>query len=149
MDRVKNPYTPNAGAVPEALIGRESQIGNFHLLLRRLSSGRSDQSMIVRGLRGVGKTVLLNEFRAIASRENWEVVEFEASKHDDAHFRQVLFTQIAPTRAELIAMGLLYTPSHGYAAFTVPDFDKFMVRAVPVLEVPPIQSRNGQRVPRS
>ena len=34
-------------------------------------------------------------------------------------------------------MGLLYTPDHGYAAFTVPDFDKFMLRAVPTLDVPP------------
>lgn len=50
-------------------------------------------------------------------------------------------TQLGPTRAELIEMGLLYTPEHGYAAFTVPDFDKFMLRAVPKLEVPPVQRR--------
>jgi hypothetical protein len=50
-------------------------------------------------------------------------------------------TQLGPTRAELIEMGLLYTPEHGYAAFTVPDFDQFILRAVPVLEVPPMQTR--------
>lgn len=50
-------------------------------------------------------------------------------------------TQLGPTRAELIEMGLLYTPEHGYAAFTVPDFDKFMLRAVPTLDVPPVQRR--------
>jgi hypothetical protein len=50
-------------------------------------------------------------------------------------------TQVGPTRAELIDMGLLYTPDHGYAAFTVPDFDKFMLRAVPELIVPEIQRR--------
>jgi hypothetical protein len=44
--------------------------------------------------------------------------------------------QIAPTRAELINMGLLYTPEHGYAAFTVPHFDQFMLRAMPELVVP-------------
>ena len=44
--------------------------------------------------------------------------------------------QIAPTRAELINMGLLYTPEHGYAAFTVPHFDQFMLRAIPELVVP-------------
>lgn len=43
--------------------------------------------------------------------------------------------QVAPTRAEPIEIGLLYTPEHGYAAFTVPDFDKFMLRAVPELGV--------------
>ena len=49
--------------------------------------------------------------------------------------------QVAPTRAELIAMGLLYTPEHGYAAFTVPQFDRFMLRAIPTLEVPPVRRR--------
>lgn len=48
---------------------------------------------------------------------------------------------LAPTRAELINMGLLYTPDFGYAAFTVPHFDKFMLRAIPVLEVPELKRR--------
>jgi hypothetical protein len=38
-------------------------------------------------------------------------------------------------------MGLLYTPEHGYAAFTVPHFDKFLIRAIPTLEVPPLKPR--------
>ena len=49
--------------------------------------------------------------------------------------------QVAPTRAELINMGLLYTPEHGYAAFTVPHFDQFMLRAVPTLVVPEPRTR--------
>ncbi|BDZ55192.1 hypothetical protein GCM10025870_22650 [Agromyces marinus] len=53
--------------------------------------------------------------------------------------------QVPPTRAELIEMGLLYTPEHGYAAFTVPDFDKFMLRAVPELVVPEIQRRRKKK----
>jgi hypothetical protein len=48
-------------------------------------------------------------------------------------------TQVAPTRAELINMGLLYTPEHGYAAFTVPHFDQFMLRVMPNLVVPEIK----------
>jgi hypothetical protein len=48
---------------------------------------------------------------------------------------------LAPTRAELINMGLLYTPEHGYAAFTVPHFDKFVLRAIPELVVPPLRRR--------
>jgi hypothetical protein len=51
-------------------------------------------------------------------------------------------TQVGTTRAELIAMGLLYTPEHGYAAFTVPHFDKFMLRAVPDLVVPDVRRRH-------
>ena len=45
-------------------------------------------------------------------------------------------TQLGPTRARLISMGLLYTPEHGYAAFTVPHFEKFMLRVMPDLEIP-------------
>ena len=41
-------------------------------------------------------------------------------------------------------MGLLYTPEHGYAAFTVPDFDEFMQRAVPELHVPEVQKRKRE-----
>lgn len=48
---------------------------------------------------------------------------------------------LGPTRAELINMGLLFTPEHGYAAFTVPHFDKFLLRAIPTLEVPPLKPR--------
>ena len=50
-------------------------------------------------------------------------------------------TNLGPTRAELINMGLLYTPQHGYAAFTVPHFDRFLLRAMPRLEVPPRRPR--------
>jgi hypothetical protein len=50
--------------------------------------------------------------------------------------------EVAPTRAELIAMGLLYTPEHGYAAFTVPHFDKFMRRAIPEFVPPTVRRRN-------
>ncbi len=50
-------------------------------------------------------------------------------------------TNLGPTRAELINMGLLYTPQHAYAAFTVPHFDRFLLRAVPVLDVPPHKPR--------
>jgi hypothetical protein len=42
-------------------------------------------------------------------------------------------TQVAPFRSELIDMGLLYTPDHGYAEFTVPHFDQYMKRVMPEL----------------
>lgn len=94
MDNIDNPYTPNAGASPEILAGRDSQIGDFQTLLKRLARGRSEQSMIITGLRGVGKTVLLNRFLEIATEEKWEVIEFEASKYDDSHFRRTMFSQL-------------------------------------------------------
>jgi len=94
MDALSNPYTPNAGAQPEILIGRDEQTSAFRNLLGRLRRGRTDQSMIVTGLRGVGKTVLLNSFRTIALEERWEVIEFEAVKHGESRFRQTIASQL-------------------------------------------------------
>lgn len=78
-----NPYTPDAGAEPHYLAGREHELEAFRVLLRRLKRGHTDQSMIVVGLRGVGKTVLLNSFRAITEEEGDLVaVEAEITKHE-------------------------------------------------------------------
>lgn len=62
---------------------------------------------------------------------------------DDAEVMGRTSPQLGPTRAELIAMGLLYTPEHGYAGFTVPHFDKFMMRAIPNLVLPPRRVRRS------
>lgn len=94
MDPVKNPYTPNAGATPEIVSGRDEYIQDFLVLLGRLDRGRTNQSMIITGLRGVGKTVLLGEFRQVAEEHKWRVLELEASKHDDERFRQTIYAQL-------------------------------------------------------
>lgn len=94
MEAVDNPYTPNAGAMPEVIGGRDDEVATFATLLKRLEKGRTDKSMIITGLRGVGKTVLLNEFRRVAERSGWQVIDFEASKHDDTWFRQTMASQI-------------------------------------------------------
>jgi hypothetical protein len=98
-----NPYTPNAGAEPRYLAGREPELDSFRVLLRRMKKGYSDQSMIVVGLRGVGKTVLLGAFRNIAEEEGDLVaVEAEITKHEDfgprmgALLRRALFG-VAPS----------------------------------------------------
>jgi hypothetical protein len=62
MDPIKNPYTPGAGTRPNELAGRDEEIQNFRILLSRMLDGRPEQSQIITGLRGVGKTVLLNAF---------------------------------------------------------------------------------------
>lgn len=88
MDPLSNPYTPNAGATPAVVVGRDDQMRHFELLLARLEKGRTEQSMIVTGLRGVGKTVLLREFEKKAVIRSWAIVELEVSKHDDQYFRR-------------------------------------------------------------
>ncbi len=62
MDPIANPYTPNAGSRPHELAGRDGELEQFRVLVGRLKGGETEQSMIIRGLRGVGKTVLLNAF---------------------------------------------------------------------------------------
>jgi hypothetical protein len=71
VDRLNNPYSMGAGNPPPRFTGREAQIEQFRTLLGRLALGRSDQSMIVWGLRGVGKTVLLLEFQGVAGKLGW------------------------------------------------------------------------------
>ena len=66
MDPVRNPYNPGAGTRPPALVGRESAIRDMDVTLQRLLRGTNSQSQLLTGLRGVGKTVLLNEFEELA-----------------------------------------------------------------------------------
>lgn len=87
MDPRQNPYTPNAGAMPPVLVGRQGEMEAFEVLLDRLRAGRTEQSMIITGLRGVGKTVLLTEFGRIAADRDWVAIEMEIAKHDDDQFR--------------------------------------------------------------
>ena len=74
MDPIKNPYTPGAGTRPSELAGRDEEIENFKVLLARLRAGRSEQSQIITGLRGVGKTVLLNTFENHAEDAGYHTV---------------------------------------------------------------------------
>lgn len=94
MDRASNPYTPHAGADPEVLAGRTELLDGFRVLLGRLQRGRAEPSMILMGLRGVGKTVLLARFAELARVAHWEPVELEAAKCDDSRFRQGVFTHL-------------------------------------------------------
>lgn len=65
MDPVRNPYSPGAGSRPPALVGREREIEAMDVALQRLLQGRDARSQLLIGLRGVGKTVLLNEFELL------------------------------------------------------------------------------------
>lgn len=66
MDPVRNPYSPGAGTRPPALVGRDKQLSDLDVALQRLLLGRDGRGQLLTGLRGVGKTVLLNEFERIA-----------------------------------------------------------------------------------
>ena len=92
MDRLQNPYQPGAGTRPPALIGRDELIDAFGVTLRRTLSGRSAKSCMLVGLRGVGKTVLLNRFAEIASAERVQVGFIEAP--ESGEFRTLLAVRL-------------------------------------------------------
>ena len=92
MDRLQNPYQPGAGTRPPALIGRDELIDGFGVTLRRTLTGRSGKSCMLVGLRGVGKTVLLNRFAEIAEAEGVKVGFIEAPENGD--FRTLLAVRL-------------------------------------------------------
>jgi len=78
MDPVRNPYAPGAGQRPPELAGRDREISQFEVVLERIARGRPERSIVLTGLRGVGKTVLLNSFRSMAMQRRWGTGKLEA-----------------------------------------------------------------------
>ncbi len=78
MDPVRNPYAPGAGQRPPELAGRDAELKAFDVVLERVSRRRPERSIVNTGLRGVGKTVLLNAMRSAAVRRGWGTGKLEA-----------------------------------------------------------------------
>jgi hypothetical protein len=78
VDPVGNPYAPGAGQRPPELAGRDRELAAFDVVLERVARGRPERSLMLTGLRGVGKTVLLNALRGAAVRRGWGTGKLEA-----------------------------------------------------------------------
>jgi hypothetical protein len=78
VDPIRNPYAPGAGQRPPELAGRDEQLQAFDVVLERIARGRPERSVVLTGLRGVGKTVLLNALRSAAVRAHWGTGKLEA-----------------------------------------------------------------------
>jgi hypothetical protein len=78
VDPVRNPYAPGAGQRPPELAGRDAELQGFDIVLERVARGRPERSIVLTGLRGVGKTVLLNAMRSAAVRRGWGTGKLEA-----------------------------------------------------------------------
>src|SRR5215216_4103875 len=78
VDPVRNPYAPGAGQRPPELAGRDAELAAFDVLLERVTRGKPERSVVLTGLRGVGKTVLLNALRSAAVRRGWGTGKLEA-----------------------------------------------------------------------
>ncbi|SNR27248.1 AAA ATPase domain-containing protein [Haloechinothrix alba] len=88
MDPVRNPFAPGAGQRPPELAGRQRELKAFEVVLERVAKGRPERSLVLIGLRGVGKTVLLSELRSMAMRRGWGTGKIEA--RPDADLRRPL-----------------------------------------------------------
>ncbi len=99
MDPLSNPFRPGAGTRPPALVGRDRLIDDFGVAVRRAISGRPGKSLMPIGLRGVGKTVLINRFTEIAEQEGVQVGFIEAPETGD--FRALLAVRL---RKALLAL---------------------------------------------
>jgi hypothetical protein len=97
MDKIRNPFSPGAGSPPPELAGRENILEQARVLLGRVRAGRPEKSLLLTGLRGVGKTVLLNEIERLAQGEGYRTILVEAHEGKSLavllapHLRRLLF----------------------------------------------------------
>jgi hypothetical protein len=97
MDKIKNPFSPGAGSPPPELAGRDAILDQAHVLLGRVRAKRPEKSLLLTGLRGVGKTVLLNEIERMAREDGYRTILVEAHEGKSLavllvpHLRRLLF----------------------------------------------------------
>ena len=99
MDRIANPFSPGAGAPPPELAGREAILEQAHVLFGRVKARRPEKSLLMTGLRGVGKTVLLNEMERMPLKEGYRTIFIEA--HEDKSLALLLIPQLRRLLFEL------------------------------------------------
>jgi AAA ATPase-like protein len=146
VDPVRNPFAPGAGQRPPELAGREKEVDAFDVVLERVARGRPERSLVLTGLRGVGKTVLLGELRSMAVKRGWGAGKIEA--RPDAGLRRPLSAALhravrdlavrhrAPDRVEQV-LGVL----KAFALRASPSDSKLRDRWQPGIDVPPTQGR--------
>ena len=97
MNPINNPFSPGAGSPPPELVGRNIILEQAKILLGRIRNGRSEKSLLLVGLRGVGKTVLLNEIERMTKIESYHTIAIEAHENKTLagllmpHLRRLLF----------------------------------------------------------
>ena len=99
MDAIKNPFSPGAGSPPPELVGRERILEQARVLLGRVKEKRPEKSLLLTGLRGVGKTVLLNEIERLAAKTGYLTVPLEA--HEDKALAAMLVPPLRKLLFEL------------------------------------------------
>lgn len=81
MDPNRNPFAPGAGSAPPELVGRENVLQEALITINRIKRGKQARSFLFVGLRGVGKTVLLNRVQELASANGYKAAAIEAPEN--------------------------------------------------------------------
>lgn len=102
MDPLNNPFAPGAGAPPPELVGREALLEEARILLGRVKNRRPEKSLLLTGLRGVGKTVLLNEIARLARAQDYQTIGIEA--HEGKTIGPLIASQLRTMLYELDRM---------------------------------------------
>jgi hypothetical protein len=146
MDPVRNPFAPGAGQRPPELAGRDKEVAAFEVVLERVARGRPERSLVLTGLRGVGKTVLLGELRSMAVKRGWGAGKVEARPDADLRrplsaalhraVRELAVRHRAPDRVESV-LGVL----KAFALRAAPEGAKLRERWQPGIDVPAAQGR--------
>ena len=102
MNEYQNPFSPGAGSPPPELAGRQELLHRSLVAMGRVARGRSAKSMLLTGLRGVGKTVLLTEIRKRAAAEGYKTVLVEV--HEAKTIGELLSAPLRTILYELNAL---------------------------------------------
>ena len=128
MDPIKNPFSPGAGAPPQELVGRKAILEQARVLFGRIKNKRSEKSLLLIGLRGVGKTVLLNEMSHLAKKEGYHVLFTEAQEGKGLgsllipYLQHLLFTLNRTSVSDKVKRGLAVLRSFiGSLSLTIGD----------------------------
>lgn len=99
MDPIKNPFSPGAGAPPPELVGRERILEQADILIGRIKVNLPEKSLMLTGLRGVGKTVLLNRIERHSRAAGYQTIFLEA--REDKSLGQILAPELKRVLFEL------------------------------------------------
>jgi hypothetical protein len=143
VDPVRNPYAPGAGQRPPELAGRDTELSAFDVVLERIAHGRPERSLVLTGLRGVGKTVLLNQLRSAAIGSGWGTGKIEA--RPDQSLRRPVSSALHMALRELRhpdqeSMDAVLGVLKAFALRQTPDA-KVRDRWQPGIDVPPAMGR--------
>jgi hypothetical protein len=146
VDPVRNPYAPGAGQRPPELAGRDRELAQFDVVLERIARGRPERSLVLTGLRGVGKTVLLNALRSQAINRLWGTGKIEA--RPDQSIRRPLagalhmaIRELSPRHRDPAQVDAFLGVLKAFAIRSVPDSGKLRDRWQPGIDVPAATGR--------